>query len=715
MFSSTAQQEIGYTYYDLQTNRSQPKRLTIKNDNSMAATWTGSSVSTQGAPDRGSFYNYFDGTTWNTAPDSRIEDERTGWPAHTFTRNGEVVIAHNALTRQVICSRRNTVNSGEWTSNSIGNVDGIWPRVASVGDTVYTIYCQYTASEETDSYFLYFARSIDAGITWDTLDVLLPGISDSTFNSMRSDAYSIEAKDSIVAIVGGGQVNPLILWKSTDFGETFNSTVIIDIPETWKSFSRDNQIDSELTDTLLTSLGHTDILIDHNGEIHVFSALTNVINARFENGITYSYFPNTMQMGFWKETSGLEVQDLFYDINNDGVNGSSENPYNTHSITNPSAAIDNEGKIYFVYTMRHDESEYSDIYGMVSMDNGDSWEESHNLTKNATYGVENYYPSLAKDVINGKIHMIWQQDSLPGLQFGEQPVRNSIMYQEFSLEDFTTTDGNITAQFDYDVTGLGNNNCNLYRSNTDEKQHIDQVIWKLNNSVERSFINLKNESNYNVVLERGIQHEVCLLVQNKGGSDTSCLDILIPDSHLYYDTLNNDTINLDVTSEYFQIHSDSGLVYLHDVKNLLRQSGADSTVYEFYHYHYSNVFQDTTVITIFDTIAVIDTTISEVYDTISISIEDTLNITLSISTDLEEIEDELKIWSDGSSIYFESSNQEGYAFELISITGSQVLDVDDTSVSNSISLNGLTEGTYIAKFTSLSDPMVSTTKKIVLR
>ena len=44
-----------------------------------------------------------------------------------------------------------------------------------------------------------------------------------------------------------------------------------------------------------------------------------------------------------------------------------------------------------------------------------------------------------------------------------------------------------------------------------------------------------------------------------------------------------------------------------------------------------------------------------------------------------------------------------------------ILDLDDTSVSNSISLNGLTEGTYIAKFTSLSDPTVSTTKKIVLR
>ena len=163
-------------------------------------------------------------------------------------------------------------------------------------------------------------------------------------------------------------------------------------------------------------------------------------------------------------------------------------------------------------------------------------------------------------------------------------------------------------------------------------------------------------------------------------------------------------------------------------------TGCDSIVTRFETFRYEENFYsdtidvyDTTIVmdttitevfdttNVYDTTIVMDTTITEVFDSITISVEDTLNITLSISTDLEELEDELKVWSDGSSIYFESSNQEGYAFELISITGSQVLDLDDTSVSNSISLNGLTEGTYIAKFTSLSDPTVSTTKKIVLR
>jgi hypothetical protein len=180
-----------------------------------------------------------------------------------------------------------------------------------------------------------------------------------------------------------------------------------------------------------------------------------------------------------------------------------------------------------------------------------------------------------------------------------------------------------------------------------------------------------------------------VVMSSEGCDSIITIDLSINHSEFY----GNDTLTIFISDTNFSDHNDFVLNVGLDTMSK-EQTGCDSIISRFEKYTYSNI---------------------EFYDTIFVSVEDTLNITLSISTDLEEIEDELKVWSDGSSIYFESSNQEGYAFELISITGSKVLDVDDTSVSNSISLNGITEGTYIAKFTSLSDPTVITTKKIVLR
>ena len=116
-------------------------------------------------------------------------------------------------------------------------------------------------------------------------------------------------------------------------------------------------------------------------------------------------------------------------------------------------------------------------------------------------------------------------------------------------------------------------------------------------------------------------------------------------------------------------------------------------------------------------VASLTPTILEIFDTseILIAVEDTLIITLNITTGLGQVEDRLSIWSDGQSIFFESSAQEGYAFKLIDISGSIVLDVSDTYSSNQISLAYLSAGLYLAKFTSLSDNSLVLTKKIVLR
>jgi uncharacterized protein (TIGR02145 family) len=225
--------------------------------------------------------------------------------------------------------------------------------------------------------------------------------------------------------------------------------------------------------------------------------------------------------------------------------------------------------------------------------------------------------------------------------------------------------------------------------------------------------------------------------------------------------VSNDTTTFIVSSDNYDGHI--SLIDSLGIDSLVQVSnGCDSLVYRYEKYIYQqNFYRDTTevydttyisdttivtetindtnviydsitlydTITAIDTFFVIDTTIVtetindtnvvydiiDLYDTIYISVEDTLNIILSISTGTDEIEDKLKVWSDGASIFFDSSTQEGYAFELISILGSTVLEVADTYSTNMVSLSGIATGTYIAKFTSLTDSGATTTKKIVIR
>ena len=70
---------IGTTWYDLQSNGCLQNRMYCYDDGSIGATWTMGMQATA-FPDRGTGYNYYDGSTWLTEPTARIETFRAGWP-----------------------------------------------------------------------------------------------------------------------------------------------------------------------------------------------------------------------------------------------------------------------------------------------------------------------------------------------------------------------------------------------------------------------------------------------------------------------------------------------------------------------------------------------------------------------------------------------------------------------------------------------------------
>ena len=62
--SSMTEEVIGWTTYDLQSNGSVQNRIVVHDDGTISAGWTMSTEFNTTYSDRGTGYNYFDGTSW---------------------------------------------------------------------------------------------------------------------------------------------------------------------------------------------------------------------------------------------------------------------------------------------------------------------------------------------------------------------------------------------------------------------------------------------------------------------------------------------------------------------------------------------------------------------------------------------------------------------------------------------------------------------------
>ena len=202
------------------------------------------------------------------------------------------------------------------------------------------------------------------------------------------------------------------------------------------------------------------VIVTDDGTAHVWMGVYRMLDA--DAGTTgWSYFPVTTGMFYWNSaTASLGYIDFFFDTNTaDGFNdpfagiGQVTTNYQASFTSMITAAYDEAlGRIYLVYAMP---MEYSDIYfdpfnfaaesfrdlfGTYSEDNGLTWSAPVNLTNTALTQKENVYPTAFPDVVNGKIHVMWQQDNNPGSPFetaNPDPITiNNMFYQAFTPEDF---------------------------------------------------------------------------------------------------------------------------------------------------------------------------------------------------------------------------------------------------------------------------------------
>jgi hypothetical protein len=457
--NAVTQSIIGHTWYDLQSNSSVGDRIYVNADGSIAACWTMEPDLGSGDPgtaytNRGTGYNYFDGSTWGAEPTARIEPIKCGWGNIVNTGTGkEAVVSHNGASG-LQQSIRGTKGTGAWASSlAFGSPAGgvvTWPRMVgtTTGDTLYNIAVANGTALGQDIPVV-FSRSTDGGASWDITNVVPTGLDASKFLGFGGDSYAIAAHGSTVAIVAGGLDADVALVKSTDGGVTWTtSRTIYQFPmPLYDSSTGISDIDSDgLQDTVLTNDGIFSIALDNNNMAHVFFGRTYMTG----DGTGTFLFYGVDGLVYWNETMPDGVANLDPDILSssailvagvEDLNGNNTidvgNPpvaaasgfgqYRGSLTSYPSCTFDAQNNLYLSYASVNDTlRSYADadknvrhIYVTKRLANAINPDDFctpieldlyNPLQQNITEGM---YASMAKRV-DGNVHLVYMRDLAPG-------------------------------------------------------------------------------------------------------------------------------------------------------------------------------------------------------------------------------------------------------------------------------------------------------------
>ena len=451
--------DLGATRYDLQTNYAIQNRLFCFPDGTIAGTWTRGTTESAFA-ERGTGYNYYNGTTWGPQPTSRIETARTGWPSvAAWNAGGEIVVSHQSATTPILKCTRPVKGAGNWTQATIPKPTGLggvfWPRMITSGpgnNYVHIIACSGpTANGGTpylgmDPAFLYY-RSLDAGATWDKMGIQLPGLDSSNYTAFSADCYAWgEPKGDTIYFAVGGAYTDAFIMKSNDNGTTWTKIPILSnahkkiptgtttIPP-WKS-----------TD------GAVACQIDQNGIIHFASGIgggfvdagTKYINVNY-NGLIY--WNTTMAM--LRDSLDLDTLDAhgqllayYSDGPNPGDTLNTVTSYRVALTSFPQLSFDAANNLYVLYSgvtwenPSPDGINYRHLFGRAKFHNKTTWSTGPvDLNSGILYyGQEFIYASMAKRIAGDKLRILYQTADQPGTAVGTSGTTGAIPYHDNTIQ-----------------------------------------------------------------------------------------------------------------------------------------------------------------------------------------------------------------------------------------------------------------------------------------
>lgn len=447
--SSTAlsytQTVIGTTLFDLQSNEGPPRRVVNNGDGTISAAWTYSNESSQSSfTDRGTGYNYYNGTAWNSNPTSRIENIRTGFTNIGVVGGKEYVMTHGS-SGGILASR--TKGTGSWTI--ISGVGGAspgqdtWFRMAVGGSNNNTIHAIVNSQGSLTSPVLgqsgpiTYSRSTNGGSTWDIQHVQLTGSTSAFYTGFGAENYSIDCSGDTVVVVAGLPLHDVVMWKSVNNGTSWTKTIIQAAPiaaynlsANYTSLKTDINGDG-VGDTVTTCSGDVNVTLDINGQANVTWSNLKVCDNDISTSGYYTA-DDSYGISYWKEGSGsVSVLNGIVDQNSDGRFTMITNPaydpyglmYKNKALTcHPQIGFDTQNDIFIVYAAVCETSDtatyiaqYRHVYIAYSTDGGASWSLPEDLTSNNSR--EGLWPSIAKRNTS-YLSVVYQRDNVPDIYLG---------------------------------------------------------------------------------------------------------------------------------------------------------------------------------------------------------------------------------------------------------------------------------------------------------
>lgn len=458
--------EIGGTVFDLQSNSSSPSnRIELFSDGTVGATWTRGTGPAAYA-DRGTAYNYFNGTSWGAAPTTQIEPLRSGWPAYTACGpTGEAFVSHQSATTPLTFFKREVKGTGTWASTIIptpvGATGMLWARMTSSGANnnilhVFVLTAPVanggTVYNGQDGAILYF-RSPDAGATWEP-GIVFPEMTSAYYVAFSGDNYSLNAVgDNVVFLVTDNWLD-LFAMVSHDNGVNWERKVIWEHPiPLWNN--------TPSIDTIYCPDGAGQATFDHSGKLHVTFGVNRALYTD-----AASWFPFVDGLAYWNEdmpawvggdqVNVLNPDNLYASGNLIGyeidLNGNGQLDWIGFEIANiglyyvsptsmPQMIIDQYGGVYVVYssvteTYDNGSQQFRHLWLTYSLDGGTTWGEQIHLSEDVIHLIDEcVFPSIAREQgdFEPYLHVIYQADAEPGLSVrGDEdtPGENLIYYLE---------------------------------------------------------------------------------------------------------------------------------------------------------------------------------------------------------------------------------------------------------------------------------------------
>ena len=464
-FSSANEVVIGTTTYDLQSNAAVQNRIVHHYDGTISAGWTTSQELNASWSDRGTGYNFFDGTNWGMQPLNRLENSRGGWPSIIAMGSGkEASITHNTDNAHINMTHRSTIGTGSWTEQNISSLndstgiyrDMIWNRSAVGGLNKETIHMiAVTASSNfagvpfngLDGALVYY-RSQDEGVTWDIQDMQLPGMDTSMFTGMSGDVYTVTAQGETVVVAYFNDWGDSFIVKSIDNGTTWEKTTFLDFPI--DKYAMDDGLDLDgdsIYDQVYSTDNYGAVILDANGEAHVFYGIMMYLDDDLTDASS-SWFPGINGIAYWNESMGEDVTpatvhagdtSLWYsdmmndnwivqapDLNGDGIVGGVDSTggyalYYASRASMPNAGISANGEIYLSFsgyteTADNGSQVYRHLYITKSSDGGSTWKTPVDVTPNVSWiGMKECVFGSMVPTVDDKIRIVFQMDNEPGL------------------------------------------------------------------------------------------------------------------------------------------------------------------------------------------------------------------------------------------------------------------------------------------------------------